>query len=308
MRVLAQFIMSGRLQAMLVAASSAVFSLLAPPVTSVLAYLGAGTLMLVTLRRGWLEGVLVTCGALLVTGVFAHLALGQSTVVMVATLVLWLPALLLAYSLRISRSLMRALQVAAGLGLAGVLLVYASLSNPAVSWQRLLEPLVRAALEQNDLGMDLQQQNQLLEQVSGLMTGTAAAALVFGLLLSLWLARAWQAQLYNPGGFRDEFHQLALPGSMSLLTLACLLSPSVLSGLWAELGLQLGIVLLVPFVFVGLAVVHGSAAKRGLAWYWLMAVYLLILVLPQAMVLLVVMGILDGWFHFRARVAGSGAG
>lgn len=308
MRALANFIMAGRLKAMLVAATSAVASLLLPPVTAVLAYVGAGAVVLVTLRRGGAEGALVMFGALLATGLFGYLTLGQPVPVVASTGLLWLPAWLVAVVLRYSRSLTRALQAATALGVAAVLLVYAWVGDPAAQWRDLLTPLLGPALEQGAFGSDPQQAQALLDQVAAMMTGTVAAALVLGLLLSLMLARSWQALLYNPGGFRSEFHALAMDRWMGLVTVACLAMARFADGAAAALLGQLALVALVPFLFVGLAVIHGLAARLRIKPLWLLVVYGLVLFMPQALVLLLVLGVLDGWFGFRSRVGGSGEG
>ncbi len=50
-------------------------------------------------------------------------------------------------------------------------------------------------------------------QIAGMMgAGTAMSA-----VLCLLLARYWQAALYNPGGFGEEFQALALPGVDALV-------------------------------------------------------------------------------------------
>lgn len=305
MRALANFIMAGRLQAMLVAASSSVLSLLLPPVTAALAYVGAGALMLVTLRLGPAEGVRVMGGALLATGLFGWLALGQPVPVVIATLILWFPAWVLATVLRFSQSLSWSLQLATAMALLGVLLAHLLVGDLAARWAEILRPLGEMALQEADLGREEVQ--RLLDQVSRMMTGAVAATLLLGLLLSLALARGWQALLYNPGGFRQEFHVLALPGWMGAAALACLLGARFVAEAPAALLLQLGLVAMVPFLFVGLAVVHATAARLGLKPAWLVALYLLLLLLPQAVVLVVVLGLLDGWFRFRRKPSGTGA-
>jgi hypothetical protein len=307
MRVFANFIMAGRLQAMLVAATGSVLSLLLPPFTAVLAYVGAGALMLVTLRLGAVEGARVMAGALLVTALFGFLALGQGVPVMIATLILWFPAWVLATVLRGSQSLSWTLQLATGMALLGVLLVHMLLGDPAAHWRALLEPLGEQALSQAELEMSGEQVRELLHQASTMMTGAVAATLLLGLLLSLVLARSWQALLYNPGGFRSEFHALALPGWMGAVALGCMLGARYAA---ADLGaflLQAGLVVLVPFLFVGLAVAHATAARFGLKPAWLVVLYALLLALPQAVVLVAVLGVLDGWFRFRRNASGTGA-
>lgn len=305
MRAFANFIMAGRLQAMLVAASSAVLSLLLPPVTAVLAYVGAGALMLVTLRLGPAEGARVMAGALLATGLFGWLALGQPVPVVIATLILWFPAWVLATALRGSQSLTWTLQLATAMALLGVLLAHLLVGDLAARWAEVLQPLGEMAAQQAELNPE--EVRQLLDQVSGMMTGAVAATLLLGLLLSLALARGWQALLYNPGGFRQEFHALALPGWMGAVALGCLLGARFVAGTLGALLLQVGLVALVPFLFVGLAVLHATAARLGLKPAWLVALYVLLLILPQALVLVVVLGVLDGWFRFRRKASGTGA-
>ena len=67
MRSLATFIMAGRLRAMLVASAATLLSFLLPPVTAPLGYLGSAAVMLVTLRQGPLEGLVVLAGAAVAT-------------------------------------------------------------------------------------------------------------------------------------------------------------------------------------------------------------------------------------------------
>jgi hypothetical protein len=305
MRAIANFIMAGRLQAMLVAATSSVLSLLLPPITAVLAYVGAGALMLVTLRLGSAEGARVMGGALLATGLFGWLALGQPIPVVIATLILWFPAWVLATVLRNSQSLSWTLQLATTMALLGVVLAHGLVGDLAARWREVLQPLGELAAQQADLSQE--QVEALLVQVSSLMTGAVAATLLLGLLLSLALARGWQALLYNPGGFRQEFHALALPGWMGAAALACLLGARFAAGEAGALLLQIGLVALVPFLFVGLAVLHATAARLDLKPLWLGALYVLLLFLPQALVLVAVLGVLDGWFRFRRNASGTGA-
>ena len=59
MKALADFIVSGRLQALLVAAASGVLAFLAPPWSTLLVYLGAACIALVTLRIGPSKGLQV---------------------------------------------------------------------------------------------------------------------------------------------------------------------------------------------------------------------------------------------------------
>src|SRR3569832_556219 len=66
MRGFAQYIMRGRVQAMLVAVAMAILSLVLPPMN----YLSSAVIALVTLRRGWQEGLIIIVGASAVMTLF----------------------------------------------------------------------------------------------------------------------------------------------------------------------------------------------------------------------------------------------
>lgn len=117
----------------------------------------------------------------------------------------------------------------------------------------------------------------------------------------LMLARWWQARLYNPGGFRQEFHQLRLPVNVALLLVVMFLVASfagtVLAG-WV-------MYFMMPLFFAGLALVHGLVGLKKLSWLWLLAFYLLMLN-PLVAQLLSVAALIDSWYNFRSRVKPPG--
>ncbi|MDH3560941.1 MAG: hypothetical protein OEN52_08315, partial [Gammaproteobacteria bacterium] len=78
-------------------------------------------------------------------------------------------------------------------------------------------------------------------------------------------------------------------------------------GLSSDMAAQSVIVLLVPYLFVGLAVVHGVVAQTGRGNGWLIAVYIMLAILPQATLLLAGGGLLDTWIDFRRRLGGAGS-
>ncbi|HLT63124.1 MAG TPA: hypothetical protein VKZ92_01240 [Pseudohongiella sp.] len=120
---------------------------------------------------------------------------------------------------------------------------------------------------------------------------------MFMSIILLMLARWWQALLYNPGGFQQEFHQLKLQPSIALLLLGLLLLASfgstVLSG-WI-------LYLWVPLFFAGLALVHGLIGLKKLSRLWLVAFYVLLLS-PMMTQLLAVAAVIDSWYDFRSRI------
>src|SRR3569623_505731 len=131
MRALAQYIMRGRMQAMLVAVAMAILSLILPPMN----YLSSAVIGLVTLRRGWQEGMIIIAGA---GAVMALISLATPLNPLYAGLfaaVVWLPMWLLALLLRATVSLPATITAAGVVGVSGVGLTYQVLDYPAATWQ-----------------------------------------------------------------------------------------------------------------------------------------------------------------------------
>ncbi|MEJ2645533.1 MAG: DUF2232 domain-containing protein [Gammaproteobacteria bacterium] len=300
MRALAGFIMGSRLRAMLVAATSAVLALLAPPFTAPLSYIGGAAVGLVCLRAGPWQAALVMTGAAAGTAILARLVTGHAVPVVLAALFLWVPVALVAWVLRYTVSLARAVQTAALVGLLVVVGVYAIHGDPAGWWHHLLKPVLEPALKQSGSGASPE---QVLTEVARLMTGVAAAALVLGLMVCLLLARWWQALLYNPGGFRREFHALRMDPASGWITLAVVFAAAAGQGsVLGTVAVQIAMVLLIMYALTGLALAHAAVATYRAHVAWLVGLYVALIVLRPTVVLLALVGLLDAWFDFRRRL------
>ncbi len=297
MRALAKFVMSRRIQAVLVAVGFALLGLLLPPAS----YLSGAAVALVTLRRGAREGVLIIAGATAAAAVLAGLVLGDTVPALVFVLGMWLPLWLLAIVWRNTVSLAWTLQAAAGIGVLTVVLMHLVLQDPAAWWRALLEAL-RPAMEQAGVFADGAAMEGALDAAARLMTGLMAAALVFSLMISLFIARWWQAALYNPGGFRQEFHALRADRRIAAVLVVVLLLSLVDRGVIGALATDLAMVGVVLYLFQGLALIHGMVAAFRANIFWLVGLYaLMVLASPQMVLLLSAMGFADTWFDFRAH-------
>ncbi|VAW95745.1 putative membrane protein [hydrothermal vent metagenome] len=144
----------------------------------------------------------------------------------------------------------------------------------------------------------------ILADLSRIMTGIAAAGVSLNVLLCLFLARAWQAQLYNPGGFRNEFHALRLGQRLALVSLGFIALSLLPLGVVSHMAGEIVIVILSLYVIQGLALLHSIVAQRGLHVAWLVVLYLVMLfIMPHLLVLVAVMGLVDTWADFRRRLA-----
>lgn len=276
MRALAEFVMRGRMQAVLVAAISmgSIF----------LAWLGAAVVALVILRKGTGPGGHVLLWAAL-PGLLV--AVWQQDIGPLAVL---LVAALIAALLRRSNSWPATLALA---GVAG-LLISTLLSLAAPAYLAQLADMLRQIVQEATRGMpDAQVQAPGVVAIAGILGLSASATAVMCVLLARW----WQAQLYNPGGFRQEFHQLRLPPLLTVPVVAVGLVLSSIGPTWMVWAMIAGL----PLVFAGFALVHGLVGQRGMSSGWLVAMYCLWLVSDWVKALLLLLAVADSWMNFRGR-------
>lgn len=279
MRGLALYVMSGRLQA----ATVAILFGLVP----FMGVISGAVVALVTLRRGLKDGLQIALWALLPAAL--QWQLGDPS-----PLFLVLGAAMAGMLLRFSRSW----QSTSLLILAcGVL----------TQW---LLPFLQGYLARVQTAVATLQQRgvELTMDVNGKAVAVSAQQLVDALLkyfgvyqmlliaASMLLARYWQAALYNPGGFREEFHNLRFDWRL----MALLLAP-VVAGLFevGPFGDWLDMFCLVPML-TGMAVIHKVVAQRNMGITWLILAYLLLFIAAPAFVLL---GFADSVVDFRKRLA-----
>ncbi len=307
LKTLAAFILRGQSQAVLVTVLFAVLALMLPPFS----ILSGAAVALVTLRLGAQPGGVVMAISTLLVGLLSYFTLGNPAPALMLLTALWLPNWLLAWVLRSTRSLALSLATGGALGLLGVLAVYLALGDAnAVSqwWQAILQQVFAPVLQAAD-----DPQRALLSEgiarAAQIMTGLMAAGMVLNLMACLFLARGWQAALFNPGGFRDEFHGLRFGRGMGLLTLLLLAMAVLPMGTASSLALDSLLVLSGLYLLQGLAIAHAVVARRGLNKGWLVGLYIVVFVfLPQLMLVVAAAGWVDTWVDFRRRLAVQGDG
>ena len=296
MKRLADFIMRGYSQATLVATTGGLLSLLVP----FIGFFSSAAVGLVTLRKGARAGLSLLGLSTLASGAIAWLALGNVWIGLGVLIVLWVPIWGLSAVLRSTRSLGLTLQLAAVGGLVMVLTIHLLVGDPVTYWRQLLEPL-RSSLVEDGL-LDVQASQALFDQFAKWMTGSFAAGLVLQYLGSLFIARWWQATLYNPGGFGEEFRNLRVQRAFGLLFVALIAWGLLATD--AVMAFDLLPVLAMMLMMQGLAVAHRLRQLLGVHRGWLVALYLLlVLFMPQISLLLASLGLVDLWTDIRSRVA-----
>ena len=294
MKAVAAFLMRGRTQAAMVAVTLAALGLIFPP----LAIGSSAVIGLVTLRNGPREAALVIAIALFAMGAFGALLLGKPFGLLAIGLGLWLPLLVLAYVLKTWRSLPMAVEAAVVGGFALVLVQYLGAEDPAAVWSTFLRELF-GQMAGNGMATTAELEG-FIDAIAPWMVGGIAATWALQIAAALFLARYWQALLYNPGGFREEFHALRL-GRWLLILVVVLLLVSVFGGGPGIPG-QLAMVGMAGFFLQGLALAHGLTAQLATGVGWLVGFYVILFIgLPHSFTAVSAAGYADGWFNFRAR-------
>ena len=288
MRGLADFIMRGRWQALAVAvlgSGSLLFG-----------WISAAAIALVTLRKGTASGGWLVLWAMLPAAIVAAMSGDMGSVMLL------LVAFCLSVILRETVSLSLALIASVPLAMLGGLALIA-LNGP------FLEDLVATfnqALRQLEQDMTSDQQGELA--FTSLAVPQVGALLAIGntvvAVLAVLLGRYWQALLYNPGGFGQEFRALRLPQGavVSLVTLGTVLW---LQGdewrVWSAVAVM-------PLTVVGFALVHAYAAHTDKGVTWLTLMYTLWIVLDPIKWVWLGFVMADVFVDFRARWQNTSGG
>lgn len=252
-------------------------------------WISAAAIALVTLRQGVASGGWLVFWALLPAVVASWLSGDPGSVLLL------LGVFVLAVVLRATVSLALAVAASALVGLisgGGLLLIGADFLAQLVEvFAALLEQLQSNVATEESMALVLSAPSTV--QVAGILAAGNAVTAV----LSLLLARYWQALLYNPGGFREEFHALRLPPlwttGLGLLSLAVWAQEPWVSG-WA-------LVVSVPLMFCGFSLVHAYVAASGRGASSLVVFYLLWLFVDPVKGLLLGCVVADAWIDFRRR-------
>lgn len=288
MRALADFIMRGRSQASLVMALAVSLPMLF--------WAGAAAGSLVLLRRGLKDAMSVLVWSLVPIMLWWYGGEPRPLLVVSGTLVL---ALVLRRSLSWGRVLLTS--VCVGVLFAAVIeQVFAENVQQNV---QALQQLMPAVLGDGYRQLSEAQQSRLAEVIRPILVGMMAALLQLLCLMSLALARYWQAALYNPGGLGREFRALKLhPAVAGALLLVMLMSPAGGTDL-----LVLAPLCSVPLLLAGLAVVHGMAAQKRISGFWIVGLYVSLVLFTQLMYpLLVLLAVVDSLIDFRGRARANG--
>ncbi|MDH5191573.1 MAG: YybS family protein [Gammaproteobacteria bacterium] len=304
MRGYAAYLMRGRLQAIALVAMTAYLGLFFSPIS----YLAGAAVALVTLRLGTKEGTIVVAGSAVAIALMGMLASHHPAHGLVHMLMLGIPVMMMAQLLRQTVSLPLTFQTVALIGVVIVLTIEFFGQTWVDEWRIQFEQIIGAALEaasQQGSGVNQAELKEVMQLLGEKMSGILGAVFVFSQLVMLLLARNWQAKLYNPGGFSQEFQGLKLGKTAAYISLVILLA-GTLPGETGELFSNMLGIVMVLFLMQFLAIAHAVIAHVAKSDGWLAALYVLVVIglfaFPPLLLVMVLTGFADVWVDFRNHI------
>ncbi|MDB4542425.1 hypothetical protein N9211_02020 [Pseudomonadales bacterium] len=285
MKSLADFIMRSPLHGALVAALATA--------SLFLAWIGAAAVALMVLRHGVNRAAIVFLAALVPAAFWMFAGdIGPLT-----TLVC---AVILAAALRVSQSWSVAL-LATPFVIGTWCMLIVLLAPEYVETIRLIFEQVLQGFKARVMSSASDTEREVLDrinapsgmQIMGMLAILQALTTIFSLLVGRW----WQALLYNPGGFQQEFHALKLDRLHGLVLVGgfIVVASQDSYSTWSWM-------FIVPLLVAGMALVHGLVAKSKLPVRWLVLFYMALFVFRPLVALLAAVAVADSALDFRSRV------
>lgn len=269
---------------------------------------------LVTLRKGALEGAMVTLAATL-PYLLSFLLPGQHLdpelplfllaavgVAVLSNVMTWVFAVMLRQHVTWSNIL----QIAALLGVLVISVVHMVFPDVASWWGTQLQQYYQHTQAALDSVMNTvptapsESQLETIKVTRQFATGVMTAGILVNAILQVMVGRWWEASIFKPGVLRKELHNIRLSRLAGLLFVLSL----VLSYMGNGVVLDMMPVVYLLFAGAGLSLVHymfGMMTSK-LRWFWLSVLYVvLILSLPVSLVMVSALALLDIGFDVRKR-------
>ncbi|MGI9269062.1 MAG: hypothetical protein ACR2PE_00895 [Porticoccus sp.] len=277
MRALAQLISSGRIQAGMVAFFGNIIPFISPAAVS-----------LVTLTKGLSDGLVLSLYAITPLTIILIYATDANTVVTMLSIFTVFCVLIGSSIMRLRSSWQEVLVF---------IVVFSAISTmfASIFFNDSLVALENIIIE---FFKDNQNFNDNLLIGRAFLLGVAGYVIALTSIVSVILGRWWQAMLFNPGGFKLEFHQLRFSSLFSVtILIGMFFCEFFLEGYtsWSSL-------LSLPLMLGGIALLHYTVTLYQLSGFWLVGFYLALLFLSPLSIMLVGIGFLDSIFNIRPKL------
>jgi hypothetical protein len=303
MLALARYTLKGPYKAAAVVGLLAMLAVFIPPMTSntflgliagsACMMLSCSLVGLIILTQGSISGLKAIAVSILGITLVAWILINTPELGLWTGLVQWLPIILLTQTLRSTKSLGLTLLLGVLLGAIAILVQY-------LVWGELEAEMISQAIQRMSQMDTLAPEiiDQSIEWVRLFVLAIVAMGYLTCVVIVL-IARWMQASLAASQGFGQEFRTLSLgkPAAMAALVL-------MLLSFWVQQPLinSLMFLVVIAFMFQGIAVIHSKLGPRKKGRFMLVFYYILLLVLlPQVVALTAITGVLDNWLVFRKQ-------
>ena len=295
MKTLGKFLTKGPVQAVCGLTCLSGLAAIFPP----LVYWLAGTPMaLIGLRQGWQRTLSLLFATVVMVVVLLMISGVKPYYIVQFLLGVWVSVSVAAAVLRGTES--QGMMVASAAVLALLFVLFMHYSQPDLTqyyrdlfdevWFKHIEP----GLSQQRSAEEVSSLKAVADKMVPLLNGVRASFIVFGIVSAVLLARAWQSQLFNPGGFWKEFLQLRLPRWLLVMMMIAAVAVITQPGANDSIARDSLMVLVMAYAFQGLVTVHAIVDKKPTMKPWLVAMYFsLLFVTLYALILLCCIGVVD---------------
>ncbi len=289
----AQLTLSGRLPAFAV-----VFGFLALALVFPLASIVSGAVLVcVTLQAGLRNGAMLVAMAALALAIVCYVFVGNPVIGLYAAIAQLVPCLLLAAIFRNTRSLDITLQAAALIGALAFIVIDMALPANALFWQQvlkqILEPIFLAAnMPQVDVESNI-------ATVSEYMTGIMIVSIVLVHSSLIFLGYWLNCVAHDCKQYKEDFKNIRLGKVLALLAIGLASAAVVLQSSYLA---QLSGILTILFCIPGMSFIHTLCDSMTNSKLWLIISYLLIVFVPQAIVIIILLGLFETFFGLRNKI------
>ena len=289
MRAVAKWLVARPLNGVLVLAATS---------SPYLGFLSAALVVLLVLHDGTRVAIFKAAAAGLLLAVIGVVVGTPPSVILAVAVVYWLPAVLLATLLGITRSLTLTLQVSVLVAVLGMLVFFGIVGDPVAFWQAELG--AAAEIWRNMGAVELadsltEGQAMLAAQMTMFIVTLLWTIYAATLVLGYKLFRQLPDETDRFGRFRD----LNFGRVLALIMALCSVIALVTGAAWLQ---NIAFVMFAVFWMQGLAIVHWMHGTGILPGFAVAMVYVLMLPLSAVVVIgLAVLGYIDAWFGLRRR-------
>lgn len=292
--MIGNYLLSGRIQAIAATTFSALISLFLPP----LAFLISGSVVaLITLRKGAAIALQVLIASLLVLAAFSLLANLPLELVFAFGLVVWLPVWFASFVLRFCERQGLLLLVVGILAMTLIVAIYLVIGDVAGWWDQWLAIMLEKTVPPENIA----EYKAVLEPAIEMINAMMIAGFMLNIVMSVLCGRWWQSTLFNPGAFQKEFYALRLPAEILPVSALIVLLVISLAEPWQDLFRDIMVVLMFMYLIQGISSVHRNVDKFKLSTAWIVAMYCLLILLPQMALFIACLGMTDIYIDWHRR-------